>query len=232
MPKLTFLGVGSAFHPELHNTSACFWQNDTLYLLDCGSTVVSRLLYTGMLQSAKRLVVLISHLHADHTGSLGTLLAYCRHVRPISVTLVHPQDNLCALMELSGIPRDRYVFCSGLDYADDAICARFFPVPHTGALAAFGMTVSDGPETIYFSGDAAKIPDEVWSRFLTGDIARIYQDAALHSDPKAHGTYSVFLTICPAERRAAFFPIHWDEDMAARIQDDGFGLVDLSQNNT
>ena len=69
-----FLGVGGAFRPDLFNTSACFQKDGTLYLLDCGGTVMGRLLKSGALESAERLTVLLTHLHADHAGGLGTLL--------------------------------------------------------------------------------------------------------------------------------------------------------------
>ena len=74
---LQFLGIGAAFNPAFGNTSACFQKDGTLYLLDCGSTVFGALLERKAMQGAKRIVVLITHLHADHVGSLGTLISYC-----------------------------------------------------------------------------------------------------------------------------------------------------------
>ena len=225
MIEPVFLGVGGAFRPDLFNTSACFQKDGTLYLLDCGGTVMGRLLKSGALESAERLTVLLTHLHADHAGGLGTLLAYCRHVRRMPVTVVHPEETVCGMLALCGIPRERYAFSGGEEYDDGVIRVRFIPVRHTAALHAFGMTLSDAEEMVYYSGDAADVPENVWMRFLSGRVARVYQDAALRSDPSAHGVYEAFYMRCPPEKRAAFFPIHWDENLQERILRDGFGLV-------
>lgn len=229
MLELQFLGIGGAFRPEMLNTSACFSMGNTLYLLDCGGTVLGRLIACKLLETHQKLVVIITHTHADHVGGLGTLLSYCRHfARPIAVTVVHPEETLCTLLELNGIPRSRYTFSGGDTYADANVKLRFFPVSHTQTLRAFGLTLTTNlGETIYYSGDANAVPQEIWTRFVSGAITRIYQDCAIHSDPKAHGSYERFLSICPSQHRASFFPIHWDEDLCERILQDGFGLVKM-----
>ena len=46
---LNFLGLGSAFFPELKNTSAYYETEDTLYLFDCGETVFEELLRRNLI---------------------------------------------------------------------------------------------------------------------------------------------------------------------------------------
>lgn len=228
MIPLSFLGIGAAFCPALGNTSACFQKDGTLYLLDCGSLVFAELLKRDVLRDAKRLVVFITHAHADHTGSLGTLLSYCHHVHPLPVTVVHPDAALQTLLDANGISRNRYVFCGVSSYRDANVCAAFFPVPHTEKLACFGITVGDGEETVYYSGDAARLPEPVWNDFLAGKIARVYQDAALGAaaNHPAHGSYDGFAAACPAALKVRFFPIHWDcAGEGEAILRDGFGLA-------
>ena len=227
MMDLQFLGIGAAFNPAFGNTSACFQKDGTLYLLDCGSTVFGALLERKAMQGAKRIVVLITHLHADHVGSLGTLISYCHHIQPMPVTVVHPDTAIGQLLELNGIARGRYTLCSAIRYSDDWVEAAFYPVRHTQMLPAYGMLIAAGGEAVYYSGDAAEVPPDIWRRFLQGEIARLYQDCQLHAGENhpSHGSYVGFSKRCPPELRSRFFPIHWDVDERGAITRDGFGLA-------
>lgn len=225
MITLHFLGLGGAFLPELGNTAACFQKGQTLYLLDCGSTVFGELIRRDLLGRAQQIVVLLSHTHADHVGSLGTLISWCHHIKQIPVKVVHPSASVQALLRLNGILDDRYQMIAAPLYEDENIRAQFLPVPHTKAIPAFGMLLNDAQETIYYSGDAGALPDDVWKRFLSGEIARVYQDASLTDShySAAHGSYCDFLLACPQALRSRFFPIHLNKDYRATILADGFG---------
>lgn len=227
MIRLQFLGIGAAFAPALGNTSACFQRDGTLYLLDCGSTVFGALLERKALQNAKRIVVLITHLHADHVGSLGTLISYCHHVKPIPVSVVHPDPAIGELLRLNGITQGRYTLCSAAHYRDELLEAKFYPVRHTQAIPAYGLLIETCGDAFYYSGDAAGMPPEIWQRFLRGEIAALYQDSQLHAgeDHPSHGSYSAFCRQCPPALRSRFFPIHWDVDERDAIARDGFGLA-------
>ena len=224
MPDLSFLGVGSAFCPQLGNTAAVFRQEGALYLLDCGSLVFSALLRQGLLEQAERIVVLLTHTHADHAGSLGTLISWCKHVRPLPVHVAHPQEDAAHLLRLSGITPEQYTLHTGLAFADGSVRVQFFPVPHTKSLNAYGMLISDSAESIYYSGDAGDIPDAVWQGFLRGSVARVYQDVSLSGKKGgAHGEYAWFAAHCPDALKCRFYPIHLDEPCRARALADGFG---------
>ena len=47
---LNFLGIGSAFFPQLKNTSAYYETEDTLYLFDCGETVFDEILKRKLIE--------------------------------------------------------------------------------------------------------------------------------------------------------------------------------------
>ena len=228
MIDLEFLGIGSAFCPRLGNTSAIFRKEDALYLIDCGSTVFSALDRCGALIRADRITVLVTHTHADHTGSLGTLVSYCKHVRPMSVTVVHPEQDIAQLLRLNGITSEQYHLRTGYTFEDENIRTRFLQVPHTKSINAYGILISDREESIYYSGDAGDIPDTVWSAFLVGNISRVYQDVSLSGNKGgSHGEYTWFAQHCPNALKSRFYPIHLDEACKARSVEDGFAQVKL-----
>ena len=80
--KLEILGTGGGNTPEYGNTSFLVWnENDTeAILMDCGYTVYPYLkkleVISGREIISKIKTVAISHLHDDHVGSLGALLAH------------------------------------------------------------------------------------------------------------------------------------------------------------
>ena len=74
--KLHFFGCGSAFNPAMGNTSAWFEMDGCLFLVDCGETVYELLMKRSNLREYRQIYVLLTHLHADHVGSLGSLISY------------------------------------------------------------------------------------------------------------------------------------------------------------
>lgn len=226
MIDLHFLGMGSAFCPQLGNTSAYFQKNGALYLLDCGSLVFGALLKSGVLSSVQSITVLITHLHADHVGSLGTLISHCKHITHLPIRVVHAEEKIADLLRLNGITDEQYTLHTGLQYRDDQLSIRLFPVPHTQTMSAYGALLADEDEQVYYSGDAGDVPDDVWQGFLAGRIARMYEDVSLIGQKGgSHGDYAWFLAHCPPDCRHRFFPMHLNEACLAEVKTSGFGLV-------
>ena len=115
MEQLRFLGVGSAFNAALGTNSAFFYHDGNLYLLDCGETVFERALHANLFDGARDITVLITHLHSDHVGSLGTLLGYCYFILKKPATVVCPNPQLVELMRLMDIAPHQYRLLSSLD---------------------------------------------------------------------------------------------------------------------
>ena len=74
---LNFLGRGSAFNINEGNTSAYFYSNGELFLIDCGESVFEKIIRNYLLDNIKAINILITHTHGDHVGSLGSLILYC-----------------------------------------------------------------------------------------------------------------------------------------------------------
>lgn len=91
--KIEILGTGGAYSPELGNTSFLIWdgKESSAILMDCGYTVFPTLLAlerkTGRKIISKIKTIFISHMHADHAGSLGTLLQYIYYTQKRSVKI-------------------------------------------------------------------------------------------------------------------------------------------------
>lgn len=94
MEELKFLGIGSAFNTELGNTSAFIKENNSLFLIDCGGTVFSKLQELKILEGVKKVYIAITHSHPDHVGSLGDLIFYSYYTLKATVTILFPDEKL------------------------------------------------------------------------------------------------------------------------------------------
>ncbi len=225
---LTFLGIGSAFYPALGNTSAYFLKEDTLYLIDCGSTVFSALVKAEILTKVKEIVVYISHCHCDHVGSLGTLISYCKYVTKQKITVVHPEKNLSILLKTMGIQLEDYCFLQMDKGVVKGVEVAFYQVSHSQNIGAYGFTLSFNENTLYYSGDAAQIPQEILEGFYQGKIQNIYQDTSfMNEKPKGHGSYQELQRSIPLALRSKVYPIHWDYFAKEEIIKEGFALATI-----
>jgi ribonuclease BN (tRNA processing enzyme) len=84
--RLTFVGTGEAFDPDLPNTSLLY-EGDRTLLFDCGYAVPHAL--WRLMRDAERLdAIYVTHLHADHAWGLPALLLWMREegrTRPLSI---------------------------------------------------------------------------------------------------------------------------------------------------
>ena len=141
-----FLGCGSAYNPQQKNTSAyCILQND-LILFDCGETVFETLYSKGLLEDVQSVVILITHFHSDHIGSLGSMISYCHCRLKKQVYLLYPSDSICALLEQMGLPRSFYSY------------TPVFPVHKMPAMPRSAETVRSVPPGSRNSRISADIP--------------------------------------------------------------------------
>jgi ribonuclease BN (tRNA processing enzyme) len=227
--ELTFVGTGSAFNPALENSNAFLSLGDRLYIIDCGETAFGKYWDLPALRNATEITVVITHLHCDHIGSLGSLVSYCFLVLNKRVRIVHPLDTIVKLLDLMGIKRHCYEYLERVPQGA-AEPVRFEPVrvDHVDNMQCFGYLISAGDEVVYYSGDATAIPPQVLEAFREGRIQHIYQDTSLvTNDHPTHGTLAYMEATFRKEERRRVSCIHLDTDYRNLLSEKGFSLVKL-----
>ena len=227
MFDLKFFGCGAAFCPSLGNTNAWFAKGSTLYLLDCGESTFEKAVRLVHPEQYEKIYVLLTHMHADHCGSLASLCSYMFFKFDKRVRIVHPSENIVAMLALQGIGRDNYEYFPELP-AWESIRCSFLPVKHADDMATFGCLLSDEDETIYYSGDASELLDEVREAFLAGKISRIYHDTASHPST-FHCWYQLLVDAIPTELRQNVCCMHLDGDYSALLLNLGFSVAQVNE---
>ena len=226
--KLNFLGKGSAFYPLYGNTGAYIKNGDELYLLDCGETAFDTLYRREDLDSISQVYVILTHLHADHVGSLGTLISYYYCIHGMKVHVIHPEATVKQLLTLEGIDPNGYVYLERLPENKAGLRAEPIPVKHALDMKCYGYLLSDGEECIYYIGDASDVPDEIRAGFLEGAIQKIYQDTSTHDSPvPSHCFYGKLEQWIPREKRKSVYCMHLDSACEELLTEKGFEIVQV-----
>lgn len=155
---LHFFGCGSAFNPAMGNTSAWFEADGCLFLVDCGETVYELLMKRSSLREYRQIYVLLTHLHADHVGSLGSLISYNYCILRRKISVIHPRATVVELLRLMGIKDEFYNYYKGLPEEVDCLRAEPVPVEHADNMDCFGYILETEKMRIYYSGDSARMP--------------------------------------------------------------------------
>lgn len=224
--KLNFLGCGSAWCPELGNTSAWFLDDDTLFLLDCGETVFQRIHASGVLDNIRKAVIMITHMHADHCGSLPTLVAYLYYRSNASISIVHPDTaRIKNFLDTCGAsPESWNLSVNAYKSKFGTISIEPCPVRHVGNMNCYGYVVSLPDDSFFYSGDSAQIPVSVLERFLNGEIHHLYIDTCVDAN-NDHGELSRHLDVIPPELRNRVTCMHLNPKDFDTIRKAGFQLA-------
>ena len=228
--KWNFIGKGSAFYPPYGNTGAYMLCKKSLYLLDCGEMAFDFLYHHIDLDAVDRVYVILTHLHADHVGSLGTLISYFYCLRKLRIDVIHPEDTVVRLLALEGLETDAYRYSAQLGENEGGLRAAPVKVRHVDNMECYGYLLSDGQETIYYSGDACEIPEGVREMFLTGEVARMYQDTSTHdSQNPSHCFYGKLEAAIPPEHRDRVYCMHLDSPCEELLREKGFRIAEVSE---
>lgn len=221
--ELTFLGSGACFYPALHNTSAYFEYDNNLLLLDCGETVYERLLEKKDISKYDQIYVLITHLHADHVGSLGSLLSYCSCILKKRIHIIYPHDSVCKLLTLMGIMDSFYFYHPSLPDTLDGLDVKAIPVRHAENMKCFGYEIKCRDWHIYYSGDASDIPPDILLKFNSGEIRKIYQDTSSYRTDH-HMFIGDLEKAVPSALRHNVVCMHLDRDCRKELTEKGFQI--------
>ncbi len=227
--QLRFLGTGAAFYPALGNNGAFFACGDDLFLIDCGETAFSTLMRADLLpRYPGAITVLLTHLHADHCGSLGTLALYAAQVLGRPLTIVHPDaERLYTLLELMGARREQVRLLSALD--ERGVRATPGPTRHAPSMPAYAYLLSMDGETVYYSGDSGELPEDIIGGVREGRIIHAYQDTFIYDkapDSPPHVPLAELAARLEPALRSKFTLMHVNRDFRAEAEALGFAWAE------
>lgn len=174
MKTLKFLGIESGF--GINNTSAYTIENNNLVLIDCGGTTFGKLLKmdndTGFLKKKDNIGIIITHLHDDHVGSLGTLLCYCKYILNKKPIIYTKCENIKERLLLGGYKEDLYEI-------KESNNIEFIKTIHDENLDCYGFKMTINEKKIIYTGDTSTFAP--FATKLDG-VSEIYVDTNLRKN--------------------------------------------------
>lgn len=208
--KIKFLGCGGAFDHRLLNSSAIFQNHGFNFLIDCGSNIYGRIVDLNLVEQID--YVLLTHLHADHVGSLFTLIMH-------NFNLFDPKRKTKLIYPTESFKNDiesyfKHSLITPEKYIDFIPISQFVEIKfiettnkHVEGLMSFAYFFEEGNEIIFYSGDLGDI--SVIKNFLKlfeGKKITVFHSTC-YNKIKAHVYYKDLLL---ALKDREFFLYHVD----------------------
>lgn len=234
---LSFVGCGSAFNTELGNNAAFIKEGNILFLIDCGSSTFSRIQTIGLLKDVEQVVVLVTHTHPDHIGSLGDLIFYCYYavgrVAEPSVHLFVPDGlQVRHLLNMMGVKENKYrliPFTDKASFHHRNVCFQFeaVEVNHVEYLKSYGYIIHYENKTIYYSGDCKEIPEPILDKLHKKEFDQFYQDTCKADyEGNPHLSLKKLEKLIQPHVRNRVFCMHLDQDFSFEEAENlGFNVV-------
>lgn len=238
---LKFIGYGSAFNTRVGNNGAYMKKGKSLLLIDCGSSTFSKIQKSNLLQDVENIVVLLTHTHPDHVGSLGDLIFYGYYsmgkmMKP-NVIVVAPSDlYIQNLLNMMGVNRDTYHY-----HALDApafvstlgIMIEPVKVKHVEELNCYGYVITDKDRVAYYSGDCYEIPEIILHRLNKNLFDYFYQDTCKADyDGNVHLSLRKLEELVSERVRNKVYCMHLDGGFDRKEAEDlGFRVVSFGDEN-
>lgn len=215
MFKLQPLGFGSAFNSQGYgNNSWYFIEDEKVFMIDCGSMVFNTFREKG-LDEYKEINIIITHMHTDHVGSLGTLIEWMYYVKEVKVNILASdvlKRDLWDYLSISGIEESMFnLFVTPYDkdyISADNIEVIFQETEHVPQLRTFSITlIRNKIEMIIYSGDTTwkfeSINDSLYCHyawfmkvFPSLELHGLYLDVSINSSPVHANYYKNIMGTC------------------------------------
>lgn len=232
MNKLEFLGRGSGYNVIEGNTSAFLIKSDTLLLIDCGESIFEKIVAKDILQGIKNAHVLITHMHSDHIGSLGSFVGYCYWKSKIRVNVYFSEkEKIGEFLKLTGAIEGKNFILHGTGTSRiDALNLTFSAssTRHTRNVNAYSFTLKfDFGNDIFYSGDTYESNFNFIPFLKAGNL--IYHDTCLDDcEGNVHTSLRALSEKIPYEYRKQVHCIHIDgENFIEKAITEGFNVVDI-----
>jgi ribonuclease BN (tRNA processing enzyme) len=230
---LNFIGVGSAFNTELGNTCAFIKEGTSLFLIDCGNMVFSKLKENKILDGLEKIHIVVTHTHPDHVGSLGDLIFYSHYILHTKVNIYFPEKDLMNtyLASIGAISNIYNLETSVRNSIDDLyfknLKLEFMKTVHVETIPAYGFVLEYKENKIYYSGDSCWLNPELLLRLKTNEIDLIYQDTSgLDYDGNKHLSFKKLKESVNKELRDRIYCMHFDGHIdLEQIKAEGFNIV-------
>lgn len=232
---LKFLGRGSAFNVKEGNTAAYIKENNSLFLIDCGSNIFERIIQNKILDGVSEVNVAITHRHPDHVGSLGDLIFYCYYIKNIKVNILSEDEFLEYFLLVNGVLPDIYnrqyeKYISVLDMQ-----IKFIRCNHTSILGNFkcySIILTKDEKSIFYSGDAKSVS---WNSIGYCDF--YYVDTCIADYPEnVHYNINLLHKDCIVYDKdiiSKIWCMHFDSDEAiSKAKELGFNVVEVERYET
>lgn len=230
MFELKFIGRGSAFNVKEGNNSAYINKNKEFILIDCGEGVFKRIIENNLLDNIESVRILITHLNADHVGSLSTLIFYCYYMKKITPIIYYPNKDIKELMKLMGHHKE-YIFQEvevNTTFNISNLKVKFIPVAHMKIMECYGLNISDGDKRIYYSGDSNDIQKKIINEL--NEIDEFYQDTCMAEyEGNIHLSLRKLYELIPEKYRSKVYCMHIDNnDLIEKARKLGFNIAEVA----
>lgn len=232
--KVTFIGVGEALDEHLPNNSHLITAESAL-LLDCGYSIPQQIWQYNKDPDFLD-AIYITHPHADHYFGLPALLTRMnedKRTKPLTIICHHSMEKQIRDvidMGYRGI-MDKFQFevsflhaKTGEEVRFNEFIMHFAPVKH--AVFNLGITVTDGINTVFYSGDG--LPTEESKELMQGCDLVIHEAYTLDDDLPVHANVMNLIRISKENNVGCLALTHMQRDFRRRDMDKVQEVIDNS----
>lgn len=214
---LKFLGTGNGFCKSLTNTCAYYKENDKILIIDCGETVISKIIDNKLFNNVKDVYFVFTHTHSDHIGSLGSTIFYLYFIKKIRVNIVINdellyKDDIITLLKIFGTTTEMFsiVNSSQIILSFNSVNKfEFLKNRHVSEVVSYAIKIIDNKnKSYYYTGDSCDY-DLLKSIVKDKSLARAYVDCSVCEREKTHLQISKIIEIVPSSIRNKIYCMHF-----------------------